>query len=122
MEKKLQESKSLSLEFLIGRKIVEIVDNLIIKLDNGEVYKVIESEGYGGCSDGWGWSEFSGFEELPLDNMITNVEYKDSDHSEDEYNIFVYFGDKRFDLEADDGWGDGCYGGGFTVTVKKDEV
>ena len=24
--------------------------------------------------------------------MITNVEYKDSDQSEDEYNIFVYFG------------------------------
>lgn len=117
MEKKLQESKSLSLEFLIGRKIVEIVDNLIIKLDNGEVYKIIENEGCGGCSDGW--SEFSGFEELPLDNMITNVEYKDSDQSEDEYNIFVYFGDKRFDLEADDGWGEGCYGGGFTVTVKK---
>ena len=42
--------------------------------------------------------------------------------TEDEYNIFVYFGDKRFDLEADDGWGNGCYGGGFTVTVKKDEV
>ncbi len=60
-------------------------------------------------------AKFSGFEELPLDNMITNVEY-------DEYNIFVYFGDKRFDLEADDGWGNGCYGGGFTVTVKKDEV
>ena len=54
--------------------------------------------------------------------MITNVEYKDSDQSEDEYNIFVYFGDKRFDLEADDGWGEGFYGGGFTVKVKKDEV
>ena len=120
MEKELQESESLSLEFLIGRKILEIVDNLTIKLDNGEVYKVIESEGCGGCSSGW--SEFSGFEELPLDNMITNVEYKDSDQAEDEYNIFVYFGDKRFDLGADDGWGNGFYGGGFTVTVKKDEV
>ena len=53
MEIKLQESQRLSLEFLIGRKIVEIVDNLIIKLDNGEVYKVIESEGCGGCSSGW---------------------------------------------------------------------
>ena len=125
MEKELQESESLNLEFLIGRKIVEIVDNLTIKLDNGEMYEVIESEGCGGCSSGW--SEFSGFEELPLDNMITNVEYKDSYQTEDEdkdeveheYNIFVYFGDKRFDLEADDGWGNGRYGGGFTVTVKK---
>lgn len=119
IENILQCDESLDLDFLVGRKIVKIIDSHVIELDDGSIYEIKENEGCGGCSSGW--SYFSGFEELPLDNVITNVEYKDDYRTEDQYHIFVYFHDKSYDLEADDGWGNGYYGGGFTITVERKE-
>lgn len=122
IETTLQSSESLELDFLIGHKIVSVTgfEDEIITLDNGKVYKITSNEGCGGCSNGW--SEVTGLDELPTDNMITDVKYVDGkDPEDDNYTIFVYFHDKKFEVEADDGWGNGYYGGGFTVTVAEVE-
>ena len=115
MSKKIQEDESLDLSFLIGRKITKVISRETIQLDDGKIYNVETNEGCSGCSSGW--SYFSGFDTLPTDNVITSV--TKSEEHDDEYTIYVFFHDESFDIDCDDGWGNGYYGGGFTVTVRE---
>lgn len=116
-ETTLQTEESLDLSFLVGHKIVSIGD--IIELDNGKVYTITSNEGCGGCANGW--SEVTGLESLPTDNMVTKVDWIDDDEFGDTYKVFVYFHDDKYEIDADDGWGNGYYGGGFTITVREKE-
>lgn len=53
--------------------------------------------------------------------MITNVEieYSKDGWSDDEFKMFVYYEDGTInELNGDDGYGNGYYGGGFCVTIK----
>lgn len=116
----LHDGESLDLDFLIGHKIVKLSEGKgdVIELDNGKIYTIMTNEGCGGCGNGW--SEVTGLDSLPIDNMITNVEFVDGKY-EDDYKLFVYFHDKAFEVDVDDGWGNGYYGGGFTITVREKE-
>lgn len=116
-------------DFLIGKKIVKVIE----KESNGwrenekyilvcEDYTIIEiepNEGCGGCGNGW--SSFKDLKKLECNhNAITNikVEYSKDEGDEYEFKMFVYYEDGTINkLNGDDGYGNGCYGGGFYVTI-----
>ena len=41
---------------------------------------------------------------------------------EDQFKLFIYYHDKTLEIEGDDGYGNGYYGGGFWVTIEKEEL
>lgn len=109
-------------QLLIGRKVkVDDKGNLI--LDNGIILEVEANEGCGGCCSGW----YSITKLNEVDNAITNVEFvcdgdvKDKENCDDtSYKIFVFCEDTRIKLLQVDGTdGNGYYGTGYTITVKK---
>lgn len=116
----------MELDFLIGRKIINVETTMNdmnehgyeLTLDNGDIYDVIPN--VGGCSCGAGDADITDLRQLPLDNMITNVQK--SDEAEDgTYTIFIFFHEEKFDVEVDEAWSD-YYGGGIEVTVKSKGV
>ena len=78
------------------------------------------NEGCGGCGNGW--SSFNDLVKLQNNqNVITNVECKYSNEcaEDDSFKMFIYYADGQInELDGDDGYGNGCYGGGFYVTIK----
>ena len=109
-------------DFLIGQTIVktrEMGDGYELSTANGQIVRVVENEGCGGCSNGW--SEFSDILLLEnADNAIMNVVCSQRDY-EDQFKLFIYYHDKTLEIEGDDGYGNGYYGGGFWVTIKNVE-
>ena len=110
-------------ELLIGRKVKVEGTNLI--LDNGIILEIEANEGCGGCSSGW----YSIKKLNEVDNAITNVEfvcngdvsgeYEDY-YYDTSYKIFVFCEDTRINLlQVDGSDGNGYYGTGYTITVKK---
>lgn len=108
-------------KLLMGRKVKVDRDNLI--LDNGIILKVEANEGCGGCSNGW----YSITKLNEVDNAITNVEFvcdgdvEDKENYDDtSYKIFVFCEDTRIKLlQVDGSDGNGYYGTGYTIKVKK---
>lgn len=115
--------RDLDLHFLVGHSITAIKSldtkadtvEYSIVLDNGDEYKIETNEGCGACVNGW--SDVIGLEELPLENVVTNVDLKEDEADEDLYEIFVFFHNDKFDVKVNDGYGNGYYGGGFKITI-----
>ena len=111
---------------LIGRKIAR-VENVsercgTLVLDNGERLMVEANEGCGGCSNGWYYLK----QLNDCDNVITDVEFliddecEDDGYSETSYKIFVYAENKKIKiLQVDGDDGNGYYGSGYSIVVKR---
>ena len=94
-----------------------------ILLDDGTVLLLEGHDGgccYAGCYSLEYLAPLSG-----VDNIITNVEFHNapaSDHGDGEgvYSIFVYTDNKKINLVTFEGSdGDGYYGTGYYITVRK---
>ena len=118
--------------FLIGKSISKVeskkvkdeyddlIDGYVLTCNDGTIIEVATNEGCGGCSNGW--SNFDDLKKLEENNnIITNikVEYSKDGWEDDEFKMFVYYEDGQInELNGDDGYGNGYYGGGFYVTIK----
>ncbi len=78
--------------------------------------------GCGGCSSGW----YSITNLNNVDNAITNVEFDcvgiedEKTYNDTSYRIFVFCEDTRIKLlQVDGSDGNGYYGTGYTIKVKK---
>lgn len=106
-------------KLLIGRKVKVDGNNLI--LDNGIILEIEANKGCGGCYSGW----YSITKLNEVDNAITNVEFVCDGDVEDidddtSYKIFVFCEDTRIKLlQVDGSDGNGYYGTGYTIQVKK---
>lgn len=114
---------------LVGRKVAK-VDERTLLLDDGTVLDVRGNEG--GCCCGAGDYELTTLN--GVDNAIMSVQidtgYKDGeeresyfDGGEQWYRIFVYAQNEQLllaEFEGDDG--NGYYGTGFQITVKKSSI
>lgn len=116
-------------DFLIGKSIIKVeekkvkdeygyyVDGYILTCKNGTIIEIAQNEGCGGCGNGW--SSFEDLKKLEKNNnVITNIEVKYM--RDDEFTMFIYYEDNTINqLNGDDGYGNGWYGGGFYVTIKE---
>lgn len=118
--------------FLIGKSIVKAeqticeddynirVNGYVLTCSDGTIIEVAENEGCGGCGNGW-----SDFRELlklqENNNVITNVIYEETDTIGDKFKLFIYYQNDILTIEGDNGYGNGYYGGGFYVNIKKVE-
>ena len=116
-------------DFLIGKSIIKVeekqvkdeygyyVDGYILTCKDGIIIEIAENEGCGGCSNGW--ATFEDLKKLEKNNnAITNIEVKYM--QDDEFTMFIYYEDNTINqLNGDDGYGNGYYGGGFYVTIKE---
>ena len=118
----------MNFDVLIGKKIVKVVGSSEEKYEgstynlycsDGTVILVEENEGCGGCGNGW--ADISDIKKLEnVDNVITNVEYKKTDeHWGDGAKLFVFYERPEFnqEIDANEGWGNGYYGGGFYISI-----
>ena len=110
-------------DLLLYRKIVKAENNTLY-LDNGIELEVCPNEGCGGCSSGW----YELVELNDCNNAITNVEFccDDIDYNNDwgrndtSYKIFVFAENKKIKiLQVDGNDGNGWYGTGYSIIVKK---
>lgn len=111
-------------EFLIGKSIRNVVETnggYELICNDGTIIEIETNEGCGGCGNGW--SDFSDLIKLQNNNnVITNIklEYSKDSWDEDKFKMFVYYEDGQInELNGDDGYGNGYYGGGFYVTIKE---
>ena len=106
-------------DFLIGKRIVKVTgDTYCFKLttSGNEVITITTNEGCGGCSNGW--SDLPNLKLLEdADNVIMNVTSEYRDCYSDEFKLFVYCHNTMLEVQGDDGYGNGYYGGGFWVTI-----
>ncbi len=116
-------------DFLIGKSIIKVeekevkdeygyyVDGYILTCKDGIIIEIAKNEGCGGCGNGW--SSFEDLKKLEKNNnVITNIEVKYM--RDDEFTMFIYYEDNTINqLNGDDGYGNGYYGGGFYVTIKE---
>ncbi|MCI8466957.1 MAG: hypothetical protein HFI08_02025 [Bacilli bacterium] len=110
-------------ELLLGRTIEKVNDNTL-KLDNGLILEIQPNQG---CCCGAGDYDITELNECL--NVITNVELveeniNNSDGWSDEYSykIFVYAEDKKIKLlQVDGDDGNGYYGTGYEIVIKKIE-
>ena len=114
-------------DVLIGKKIVKVTGGngtyngsvYNLHCSDGTIISVEENEGCGGCGNGW--SDISEIKKLEeVENVITNVKYETLDDDwEDKAKLFVFYDRPEFNqtIEADEGWGNGYYGGGFYVDI-----
>ena len=116
-------------DFLIGKSIIKVeekevkdeygyyVDGYILTCKDGTIIEIAENDGCGGCSNGW--ANFEDLKKLEKNNnAITNIEVKYM--QDDEFTMFIYYEDNTINqLNGDDGYGNGYYGGGFYVTIKE---
>ena len=115
-------------DFLIGKSIIKVeekqvkdeygynIDGYILTCKDGTIIEIATNEGCGGCGNGW--SSFEDLKKLEKNNnVITNIEVKYM--RDDEFTMFIYYEDNTINqLNGDDGYGNGWYGGGFYVTIK----
>ena len=113
---------------LLGRK-VERVDNEHLLLDDGTVIKAIGREGGCVCCAG----DYELWVLNGVDNVITAVEFDYApgiegrsnwpDDHEGYYRIFVYADNQKINLMQFDGSdGNGYYGTGFEILVRKGDL
>jgi hypothetical protein len=117
-------------DLLIGRKIIDVQDNkrsyhgsdsYSLYLNNGYVIIIETNTGCGACCSGW--SEFDIEEQLyklpKLTNAIVDITLEQNRDDEDKYRLHVFTQNDKVSIDTDDGYGNGWYGGGFYVTIKK---
>lgn len=106
-------------DLLLYRKVVSVqkIDEQTaeLTLDNGAVLKTEGNEGCGGCGNGWYYLEALN----RCDNAITNVTCVDDG---EKYNIFVYAENEKIMLLEYEGYDNGYYGTGYSVTVSLPDV
>lgn len=110
-------------ELLMGRTIVKIDDHTL-KLDNGIVLSLPDTDGGCACDAGcYDLTTLNG-----VDNVITKVEFNNSPYGDYEsgegvYQIFVFAGDSMVNLATWEGTdGNGYYGTGYSIHVKFPEA
>jgi hypothetical protein len=106
-------------ELLTGHSVAKVADDHL-QLDDGTVLRIIPNQGGCACSAGdYELTELNGTE-----NIITAVEFEEatgSYESERSYRIFVVADNKRVNLLTVDGDdGNGYYGTGYSILVRKD--
>ena len=108
-------------DLLMYRKVIKVENNTLF-LDNGVKLEIYPNVGCGGCFSGW----YDITELNECDNVITNVEFVceniDDPNSNDDtsYKIFVYAEDKKIKLlQVDGSDGNGYYGTGYSICVRK---
>lgn len=120
---------------LIGKKIIKVeecrcedtyskADGYRLYCEDGTILEVAKNEGCGGCDNGW--SEIDLLELNNNKSIITNAKYEDGNDDEfykydsDAFTIFIYYEDGKINkISGTEGWGNGYYGGGFYLKVKK---
>lgn len=113
-------------QLLIGRRVEKVTENTLL-LDDGTILEVQGNEGGCACSAGdYYLTELNG-----VDNAIMSVEIErrlaDGEEADDwygepdeVYTIFVYAENEKIKLAQFEGSdGNGYYGTGFQLTVKK---
>ena len=113
--------------FLIGKSIIKVekeetyIDIYKLICSDGTIIYIETNDGCGGCGNGW--SSFDDLKKLEENNnIIINIEtkYTEDGWEDDKFTMFVYYEDGKINqLEGDDGYGNGYYGGGFYITIKK---
>lgn len=107
---------------LLGHRIAR-VDEHTLRLDDGTVLELPDTDGGCACSAGcYDLKVLNG-----VDNVITSVEFLDDptgdDYPEDAagtYSIFVFAGDQRVNLATWEGSdGNGYYGTGYRIEVRR---
>lgn len=118
-------------DFLIGKSIIKVdkykadcdysEDKYVLTCNDGTIIEILTNYG---CSCGNGCSSFDDLKKLENNNnLITGIETKYSNHyDEDKFTMFIYYEDGEInELQGDDGYGNGYYGGGFYVTINSGE-
>ena len=107
-------------DLLVGKSIIKVESfgdaDAELTLSNGTVLFAEGNTGCGGCNNGWyELKELNGCE-----NAITRVEASDDGET---YNLFVYAENKKITCLSYEGYDNGYYGTGYTITVrpKKEE-
>ena len=111
-------------ELFVGRRVIAAEDG-VLTLDDGTRAKVEPNEGCGGCPSGWYELERI----AAADNAVTDVRVVDEDLTDDEdgddvrYRLFVYAagvdaGTELLSVKGSDG--NGYYGTGFSLIVKRE--
>lgn len=102
-------------DLLLFRKVVsvrEFGDQVAeLTLDNGVVLVTEGNEGCGGCGNGWYYLNALN----RCDNAITKVECEDDGET---YSIFVFAENEKITLVQYDGYDNGYYGTGYTLSVR----
>lgn len=107
-------------ELLMGRT-VEVLDEHTIRLDNGIVLELPDTDG--GCACNAGCYDLKVLNRV--DNIITKVEFvndpaSDYDDGSGIYQIFVLAGDEKINLATWEGTdGNGYYGTGYSIIVRQ---
>lgn len=111
-------------ELLMGRT-VEVLDPHTIRLDNGVVLELPDTDG--GCACSAGCYDLTALNSVP--NIITRVEFVDDPAGDDYptgggvYQIFVYAAEQRINLATWEGSdGNGWYGTGYAIHVRPAQV
>ena len=108
---------------LIGRKVVK-VDDHTLRLDNGQVLELPDTDGGCACSAGC----YDLVELNDVDNIITKVEFEDDPAGDYEepyreygyYRIFVFADNHKVNLATWRGSdGNGYYGTGYSIHVRE---
>jgi hypothetical protein len=108
---------------LMGRR-VEKVDEHTLRLDDGTVLELPDTDGGCGCSAGcYDLTTLNG-----VDNVITKVEFVNDPDGDDYpdgkglYQIFVFAGEQRVNLATWEGSdGNGYYGTGYSIRVRQQD-
>lgn len=107
-------------DFLIGKSIEKVESEgcyQYLICNDGTIIKIEENEGCGGCGNGWSNIDLKKLEKNH--NVITNVKCEYDKNDGDLFKLFIFYQDDQLTIKGDDGYGNGYYGGGFYVTIKK---
>ena len=111
-------------ELFVGRRVIAAKGD-VLTLDDGTRVTVLPNEGCGGCPSGWYELERI----ATAENVITAVSVEgeevtgDPDGDDARYRLFVYAAgvDAKAEIVTVKGYdGNGYYGTGFSLVVKRD--
>jgi len=99
------------LKTLVG-KTIQFTSSTELLVDD-KLVLIEENEGCGGCGNGW--SSINVLENFIGKNIkVKNVEDKSKEKESDEYELYI---NDELVAEVNTGWGNGYYGGDFTINL-----